>query len=55
MSDRTLFTKIPRYTYIDPDYTLTPEEEAEKKKNQQAYADYIDQLRKDRIRAEKDK
>jgi len=52
---RTPHTKIPRYTYIDPDYALTPNEEAEKLKNQQIYIDYIDKLRRKRIHTEKNR
>ncbi|KAG8136400.1 hypothetical protein E2320_004984, partial [Naja naja] len=43
---RTIFTKVPRYCYIDPEFSYTVYEELEKQMNKDYYADYIHNLRK---------
>ncbi|ETE59699.1 putative protein CXorf22, partial [Ophiophagus hannah] len=43
---RTIFTKVPRYCYIDPEFSCTVYEELEKQMNKDYYADYIHNLRK---------
>ena len=50
---RTLFTGTERYTYVDPDYALTDEEEKLKQKHKQKYLDYIEDLRQCRIAEDK--
>ncbi|XP_063160761.1 cilia- and flagella-associated protein 47 [Candoia aspera] len=46
---RTIFTKVPRYCYIDPEFSYTVYEELEKQVNKDYYADYIHNLRKLRL------
>ncbi|XP_015672831.1 cilia- and flagella-associated protein 47 [Protobothrops mucrosquamatus] len=46
---RTIFTKVPRYCYIDPEFSYTVYEELEKQMNKDYYADYIHNLRKVRL------
>lgn len=46
---RTLFTGIERYTYVDPDYAFTEEEEQLRLQHKQQYLDYIKSLRKSRL------
>lgn len=45
---KTLFTGIERYTYVDPDYAFTEEEEQLRLQHKQQYLDYIKSLRKSR-------
>nr|XP_058147688.1 cilia- and flagella-associated protein 47 [Dasypus novemcinctus] len=46
---RTIFTKIPRYNYVDPDFAYTKFEKIEKRSHQNYYADYIKHLRNVRL------
>ncbi|PFX34680.1 Calponin-likey domain-containing protein 2 [Stylophora pistillata] len=45
---KTLFTGIERYTYIDPDYAFTEEEQQLRLEHKQQYLDYIKSLRQKR-------
>ncbi|XP_022363689.1 cilia- and flagella-associated protein 47 [Enhydra lutris kenyoni] len=47
---RTIFTKIPRYNYVDPDYAYTKFEEMEKQAHENYYERYIKHLRSVRLR-----
>ncbi|XP_070587019.1 cilia- and flagella-associated protein 47-like isoform X1 [Erythrolamprus reginae] len=47
---RTIFTKAPRYCYIDPEFSYTAYEELEKQMNKDYYADYIHNFRKVRLK-----
>ena len=38
---RTKFTGVERYSYIDPDFALTDEEEKRKEDHKNLYLDYI--------------
>ncbi|XP_032955842.1 cilia- and flagella-associated protein 47 [Rhinolophus ferrumequinum] len=38
---RTIFTNIPRYNYVDPDFAYTNSEALEKKAHKDRYAEYI--------------
>ncbi|XP_060090088.1 cilia- and flagella-associated protein 47 [Heteronotia binoei] len=49
---RTIFTKVARYNYVDPEYSYTAYEELEKQVNKDYYADYIHNLRKHRLNKE---
>nr|KAF6491875.1 cilia and flagella associated protein 47 [Molossus molossus] len=42
---RTIFTKIPRHNYVDPEFAYTDSEILEKKSHEGYYARYIDYLR----------
>ncbi|XP_020737338.2 cilia- and flagella-associated protein 47 [Odocoileus virginianus] len=46
---RTIFTKIPRYNYVDPDFAYTKFEKIEKKSHEKYYAEYIKYLRNVRL------
>ncbi|XP_049727859.1 cilia- and flagella-associated protein 47 isoform X2 [Elephas maximus indicus] len=46
---RTIFTKIPRYNYVDPDFAYTKIEELEKRVHQNYYEKYIKCLRSVRL------
>ncbi|XP_023596330.1 cilia- and flagella-associated protein 47 [Trichechus manatus latirostris] len=46
---RTIFTKIPRYNYVDPDFAYTKIEELEKRVHQNYYEKYIKYLRSVRL------
>ncbi|XP_077000992.1 cilia- and flagella-associated protein 47 isoform X2 [Tamandua tetradactyla] len=48
-SFRTIFTKIPRYNYVDPDFAYTEFEKIEKRAHQNYYSDYIKYLRNVRL------
>ena len=45
---RTLFTGIERYTFVDPDYAFTDQEEQQRVEHKQKYLDYIATLRQNR-------
>ncbi|XP_066477404.1 cilia- and flagella-associated protein 47 [Tiliqua scincoides] len=45
---RTIFTKVARYNYVDPEFSYTVLEELEKQANKDYYADYIQSLRQHR-------
>ncbi|XP_030882467.1 cilia- and flagella-associated protein 47 [Leptonychotes weddellii] len=47
---RTIFTKIPRYNYVDSDFTYTKFEKIEKQAHENYYARYIKHLRSARLR-----
>ncbi|XP_077199055.1 cilia- and flagella-associated protein 47 isoform X2 [Paroedura picta] len=49
---RTIFTKVARYNYVDPEYSYTAYEELEKQVNKDYYADYIQSLRNRRLNKE---
>ncbi|XP_015276849.1 PREDICTED: cilia- and flagella-associated protein 47 [Gekko japonicus] len=49
---RTIFTKVARYNYVDPEYSYTAYEELEKQVNKDYYADYIHSLRNRRLNKE---
>lgn len=42
---RTIFTNIPRYNYVDPDFAYTDSEKLEKKAHKDHYAEYIKRSR----------
>nr|XP_031529130.1 cilia- and flagella-associated protein 47 [Vicugna pacos] len=46
---RTIFTKIPRYTYVDPDFAYTEFEKIDKKAHENSYTGYIKYLRNVRL------
>lgn len=46
---RMIFTKIPRYNYVDPDFAYT---KFEKKAHEKHYAGYIKYLRNVRLQKE---
>ncbi|XP_071320696.1 cilia- and flagella-associated protein 47-like isoform X2 [Trachinotus anak] len=46
---RTIFTGVPRYSYVDTSYAYTEEEEEQKQRNRQIYTDFIKQLRQARL------
>ncbi|XP_062983760.1 cilia- and flagella-associated protein 47 [Elgaria multicarinata webbii] len=46
---RTIFTKVPRYRYVDPEFSYTVYEQLEKQANKDYYADYIRSLRQRRL------
>ncbi|XP_045646419.1 LOW QUALITY PROTEIN: cilia- and flagella-associated protein 47 [Ursus americanus] len=47
---RTIFTKIPRYNYVDPDFAYTKFEKIRKQAHENYYAGYIKHLRSVRLR-----
>uniref|UniRef100_A0A8C6RQF7 Cilia and flagella associated protein 47 n=1 Tax=Nannospalax galili TaxID=1026970 RepID=A0A8C6RQF7_NANGA len=49
---RTIFTKIPRYNYIDPDFQYNELERLEKRVHQEYYSEYIKHLRSLRLQKE---
>ncbi|XP_057573657.1 cilia- and flagella-associated protein 47 [Hippopotamus amphibius kiboko] len=49
---RTIFTKIPRYNYVDPDFAYTKFEKIEKQAHENYYARYIKYLRGVRLQKE---
>ncbi|XP_060230649.1 cilia- and flagella-associated protein 47 [Meriones unguiculatus] len=49
---RTIFTKMPRYDYVDPDFEYTDLEKLERKIHQDHYVDYIRNSRNARLRKE---
>uniref|UniRef100_A0A8C5K937 Cilia and flagella associated protein 47 n=1 Tax=Jaculus jaculus TaxID=51337 RepID=A0A8C5K937_JACJA len=49
---RTIFTKIPRHDYLDPDFEYTEWENLEKKLNRDYYTEYIKNLRRVRLQKE---
>ncbi|XP_069495471.1 cilia- and flagella-associated protein 47 [Ambystoma mexicanum] len=49
---RTIFTKVERHTYVDPDYAYTDEEEAQRQAHKDQYAEYIRRLRDGRLQEE---
>ncbi|KAM4817939.1 cilia- and flagella-associated protein 47 [Thomomys bottae] len=52
---RTIFTKMPRHNYIDPDYEYTNLEQEQKKAHQEYYANYIRNLRSSRLQKQSDR
>ncbi|KAG8508070.1 Cilia- and flagella-associated protein 47, partial [Galemys pyrenaicus] len=52
---RTIFTKIPRYNYVDPDYAYTESEKIKKKEHEDYYANYIKNLRDVRLQKQTDR
>ncbi|XP_042314327.1 cilia- and flagella-associated protein 47 [Sceloporus undulatus] len=46
---RTIFTKVPRYNYVDPEFSYTVYEELENQANKDYYAHYIKSLRQRRF------
>ncbi|XP_044297815.1 cilia- and flagella-associated protein 47 isoform X4 [Varanus komodoensis] len=46
---RTIFTKVGRYCYVDPEFSYTTYEELEKQLNKDYYAGYIRSLRQHRL------
>nr|XP_042125169.1 cilia- and flagella-associated protein 47 isoform X1 [Peromyscus maniculatus bairdii] len=49
---RTIFTKMPRHDYMDPDFEYTDLEKLEKKIHREYYRDYIRNLRNVRLQKE---
>lgn len=47
---RTIFTKIPRYNYLDPDFAYTDIEKFIKKANEYYYTNYIRDRRSLRLK-----
>ncbi|KAM9320035.1 LOW QUALITY PROTEIN: cilia- and flagella-associated protein 47 [Gastrophryne carolinensis] len=52
---RTIFTKVERYNYVDPDYAYTEEEEMMKLAHKDYYNAYIKKRREQRHELEKDR
>nr|XP_033803452.1 cilia- and flagella-associated protein 47 isoform X2 [Geotrypetes seraphini] len=52
---RTIFTKVERYTYVDPDFAFTDEEQAKREVHKELYAKYIVSLRERRIKEQEDR
>ncbi|XP_054551875.1 cilia- and flagella-associated protein 47 [Talpa occidentalis] len=52
---RTIFTKTPRYNYVDPDYAYTESEKMKKKEHENYYMSYIKHLREVRLQKETDR
>ncbi|KAF7475053.1 hypothetical protein GHT09_014128 [Marmota monax] len=52
---RTIFTKIPRHTYVDPDFAYTDFEKLEKKAHKNYYDNYIKYLRSVRLQKEEER
>ncbi|KAM6143220.1 cilia- and flagella-associated protein 47 [Erethizon dorsatum] len=46
---RTIFTKVPRYTYLDPEFEYTELEKMEKRVHQNYYLNHIKYLRRMRL------
>ncbi|XP_047432995.1 cilia and flagella-associated protein 47-like isoform X3 [Mugil cephalus] len=46
---RTIFTGVPRYRYVDTSYAFTADEEEQRQRHRQNYADFIRQLRQARV------
>ncbi|XP_060129516.1 cilia- and flagella-associated protein 47 isoform X1 [Zootoca vivipara] len=46
---RTIFTKVARYSYLDPEFSYTLFEELEKQVNKDYYASYLQSLRQRRL------
>ncbi|XP_044525149.1 cilia- and flagella-associated protein 47 [Gracilinanus agilis] len=46
---RTIFTKVERYNYVDPEFAYTKEEEKEIKENEDYYANFTHNLAKQRM------
>ncbi|XP_029369560.1 cilia- and flagella-associated protein 47-like [Echeneis naucrates] len=46
---RTIFTGVPRYSYVDTSYAFTEEEREQKRRHQQIYTDFVKQLRQTRL------
>lgn len=49
---RTIFTKIPRYNYVDPDFAYTKFEKIVNKSHENYYVGYIKFLRNVRLQKE---
>lgn len=45
---RTYFTQQERYTYVDPDYSYTPEAQEQHDKHKEKYISYIKNQAKER-------
>ncbi|XP_057679008.1 cilia- and flagella-associated protein 47-like isoform X2 [Corythoichthys intestinalis] len=52
---RTIFTGVQRYTYLDPDYSLTWEETEKRQLHRQRYTNFLKQLRQSRLQKIKTK
>ncbi|KAM3935444.1 cilia- and flagella-associated protein 47 [Leptodactylus fuscus] len=52
---RTIFTKVERYNYVDPDYAYTEDEEKLKQAHKDYYTNYIKNRRENRLKEEKDR
>ncbi|XP_069827114.1 cilia- and flagella-associated protein 47 [Dendropsophus ebraccatus] len=52
---RTIFTKIERYNYVDPDYAYTEDEEKSKQAHKDYYSNYIKSRRENRLKEENDR
>ncbi|XP_077338680.1 cilia- and flagella-associated protein 47 [Lithobates pipiens] len=52
---RTIFTKMERYNYVDPDYAYTEEEETIKQTHKDYYTNYIKDRRELRLKEKKDR
>ncbi|XP_071992034.1 cilia- and flagella-associated protein 47 isoform X2 [Engystomops pustulosus] len=52
---RTIFTKVERYNYVDPDYAYTEDEEKLKQAHKDFYSNYIKNRRENRLKEEKDR
>ncbi|XP_013416633.1 cilia- and flagella-associated protein 47 isoform X1 [Lingula anatina] len=46
---RTIFTKMERYNFVDPDYAYTDEETKALESHKQYYVDCVEEMRKNRI------
>ncbi|XP_056412134.1 cilia- and flagella-associated protein 47 isoform X3 [Hyla sarda] len=52
---RTIFTKIERYNYVDPDYAYTEDEEKFKQAHKDYYTNYIKKRRENHLKEENDR
>ncbi|KAM8977297.1 LOW QUALITY PROTEIN: cilia- and flagella-associated protein 47 [Pelodytes ibericus] len=52
---RTIFTKVERYSYVDPDYTYNEWEESQKKAHKDYYDSYIKSRREKRLERGKER
>ncbi|XP_040280927.1 cilia- and flagella-associated protein 47 [Bufo bufo] len=52
---RTIFTKVERYNYVDPDYAYTEDEEKLKEAHKDYYTNYIKNRRENRLQEENDR
>ena len=52
---RSKYTRTDRYTYVDPDYALSPEQAYKRDANNMKYKRYIDDLRNTRKSQQRDR
>ncbi|XP_069034828.1 cilia- and flagella-associated protein 47-like isoform X2 [Lepisosteus oculatus] len=52
---RSIFTKVERYNYVDPDFAYTEEEERQRKAHKDYYIQFIQNLRETRLQKAKER